>query len=83
MSDNTSIEFMYFQGYRVLFFSQFTTMLICHNSEFICFQGDRVLLFSQFTMMLDVIEVFFQQKDYKYLRLDGQTPVPDRLVIAV
>ncbi|XP_005104693.1 SWI/SNF-related matrix-associated actin-dependent regulator of chromatin subfamily A containing DEAD/H box 1A isoform X2 [Aplysia californica] len=42
-------------------------------------KGDRVLLFSQFTMMLDILEVYMEQRGYKYLRLDGQTPVPDRL----
>nr|XP_006826001.1 PREDICTED: SWI/SNF-related matrix-associated actin-dependent regulator of chromatin subfamily A containing DEAD/H box 1-like [Saccoglossus kowalevskii] len=42
-------------------------------------RGDRVLLFSQFTMMLDIIEVYMQYHKHKYLRLDGQTPVQERL----
>ncbi|KAK3583927.1 hypothetical protein CHS0354_033713 [Potamilus streckersoni] len=42
-------------------------------------QGDRVLLFSQFTSMLDIVEVFMKQQNHKYLRLDGQTAVPERL----
>ncbi|GFO08557.1 swi/snf-related matrix-associated actin-dependent regulator of chromatin subfamily a containing dead/h box 1-like [Plakobranchus ocellatus] len=42
-------------------------------------RDDRVLLFSQFTMMLDIVEHYLQQKGYKFIRLDGQTPVPDRL----
>jgi hypothetical protein len=41
-------------------------------------QDDRLLLFSQFTMMLDVVEEFLKQKNIKYLRLDGSTPVTDR-----
>lgn len=42
-------------------------------------RGDRVLLFSQFTMMLDVVELYLEQRGHKFIRLDGQTPVPDRL----
>ncbi|RUS74062.1 hypothetical protein EGW08_018169 [Elysia chlorotica] len=42
-------------------------------------RADRVLLFSQFTMMLDVAEHYLEQRGYKFIRLDGQTPVPDRL----
>ncbi|XP_077977649.1 SWI/SNF-related matrix-associated actin-dependent regulator of chromatin subfamily A containing DEAD/H box 1-like [Glandiceps talaboti] len=42
-------------------------------------RGDRVLLFSQFTMMLDIVEVYMQSNKYKYLRLDGRTPVSERL----
>jgi SWI/SNF-related matrix-associated actin-dependent regulator 1 of chromatin subfamily A len=41
-------------------------------------RGDRVLLFSQFTMMLDVLEMVLQHQGYRYLRLDGQTPVAER-----
>lgn len=41
-------------------------------------QGDRVLLFSQFVMMLDIVEEHFKQKNLRYLRLDGSTPVTDR-----
>ena len=44
----------------------------------VCWQEDRVLLFSQFTMMLDIVEVYLKQKDIRYLRLDGSTPVTDR-----
>ncbi|XP_060069241.1 SWI/SNF-related matrix-associated actin-dependent regulator of chromatin subfamily A containing DEAD/H box 1B-like [Ylistrum balloti] len=42
-------------------------------------QDDRVLIFSQFTMMMDIMEDYLKQKKYKYMRLDGSTPVPDRL----
>ncbi|ESN92387.1 hypothetical protein HELRODRAFT_103742 [Helobdella robusta] len=41
-------------------------------------KGDRILLFSQFTMMLDIIEVYLEFRGYKYLRLDGSTPVTER-----
>lgn len=40
--------------------------------------GDRVLLFSQFTMMLDVLEAVLKHCGYRYLRLDGSTPVQER-----
>ena len=42
-------------------------------------EGKRVLLFSQFTMMLDIIEEYMKQRHYKYLRLDGQTKVAERI----
>ncbi|KAK0064363.1 SWI/SNF-matrix-actin-related regulator of chromatin subfamily A containing DEAD/H box 1B, partial [Biomphalaria pfeifferi] len=42
-------------------------------------RNDRVLVFSQFTMMLDILEIYMDHNGYKYLRMDGQTPVPDRL----
>ena len=41
-------------------------------------QGHRVLLFSQSQMMLTIIESYVKQQDYKYLRLDGRTPVGSR-----
>ena len=44
-------------------------------------QGDRVLLFSQFTMMLDIVEEFMTSRQYRYLRLDGSTPVIERYIV--
>ncbi|XP_038049305.1 SWI/SNF-related matrix-associated actin-dependent regulator of chromatin subfamily A containing DEAD/H box 1-like [Patiria miniata] len=44
-------------------------------------KGDRVLMFSQFVMVLDIIESYMKHHHYKYLRLDGQTPVCDRLAL--
>lgn len=44
-------------------------------------QGDRVVLFSQFTMMLDIVEVFLKHLQHRYVRLDGQTPIADRIVL--
>ncbi|XP_071800624.1 SWI/SNF-related matrix-associated actin-dependent regulator of chromatin subfamily A containing DEAD/H box 1B-like isoform X2 [Asterias amurensis] len=43
--------------------------------------GSRVLMFSQFVMVLDIIEIYMKHHQYKYLRLDGQTPVCDRLTM--
>ncbi|KNE65251.1 hypothetical protein AMAG_10896 [Allomyces macrogynus ATCC 38327] len=40
--------------------------------------GDRCLIFSQFTMCLDILEAFLTTLGYKYLRLDGTTPVVER-----
>uniref|UniRef100_A0A8C9V699 DNA helicase n=1 Tax=Scleropages formosus TaxID=113540 RepID=A0A8C9V699_SCLFO len=42
-------------------------------------KGDRVVLFSQFTMMLDILEVLMKHLNYRYLRLDGSTPMADRI----
>ncbi|KAG7476696.1 hypothetical protein MATL_G00085650 [Megalops atlanticus] len=44
-------------------------------------KGDRVVLFSQFTMMLDIIEVLLKHLGHCYLRLDGSTPVANRIVL--
>ena len=38
-------------------------------------QGQRVLLFSQSQQMLTIIESYVREKGYKYLRLDGRTPI--------
>ncbi|XP_033113341.1 SWI/SNF-related matrix-associated actin-dependent regulator of chromatin subfamily A containing DEAD/H box 1B-like [Anneissia japonica] len=40
---------------------------------------DRVLIFSQFVMLLEILEIYLQHRGHSYLRLDGQTPVTDRL----
>lgn len=42
-------------------------------------ENKQILIFSQFTMMMDIMEVYLKMKQYVYLRLDGQTPVGDRL----
>nr|XP_046243610.1 SWI/SNF-related matrix-associated actin-dependent regulator of chromatin subfamily A containing DEAD/H box 1A [Scatophagus argus] len=43
--------------------------------------GDRVVLFSQFTMMLDIVEVLLKHLKHRYVRLDGSTPIADRIVL--
>ncbi|XP_029016897.1 SWI/SNF-related matrix-associated actin-dependent regulator of chromatin subfamily A containing DEAD/H box 1A [Betta splendens] len=44
-------------------------------------KGDRVVLFSQFTMMLDIVEVLLTHLKHRYVRLDGSTPIADRIVL--
>nr|XP_057927464.1 SWI/SNF-related matrix-associated actin-dependent regulator of chromatin subfamily A containing DEAD/H box 1A [Doryrhamphus excisus] len=44
-------------------------------------KGDRVVLFSQFTMMLDIVEVLLKHLSHRYVRLDGCTPIADRIVL--
>ncbi|XP_061623861.1 SWI/SNF-related matrix-associated actin-dependent regulator of chromatin subfamily A containing DEAD/H box 1A isoform X2 [Phyllopteryx taeniolatus] len=44
-------------------------------------KGDRVVLFSQFTMMLDIVEVLMKHLKHRYIRLDGSTPIADRIVL--
>ncbi|KAJ3323514.1 hypothetical protein HDV06_001791 [Boothiomyces sp. JEL0866] len=40
--------------------------------------NNRVLLFCQTRQMLDIIEQFIQKTDYRYLRMDGTTPIKAR-----
>ncbi|XP_057177871.1 SWI/SNF-related matrix-associated actin-dependent regulator of chromatin subfamily A containing DEAD/H box 1b isoform X2 [Triplophysa rosa] len=42
-------------------------------------KGDRVALFSQFTMMLDILEVFLRHHKHRYIRMDGSTPMGERI----
>jgi len=46
-------------------------------------EGHKALIFAQTRKLLDVIEEFVKlpENDYTYLRLDGQTPVKQRMVI--
>ncbi|XP_037634394.1 SWI/SNF-related matrix-associated actin-dependent regulator of chromatin subfamily A containing DEAD/H box 1A [Sebastes umbrosus] len=44
-------------------------------------KGDRVVLFSQFTMMLDIVEVLLKHRKHRYVRLDGSTPIANRIVL--
>ncbi|XP_066586309.1 SWI/SNF-related matrix-associated actin-dependent regulator of chromatin subfamily A containing DEAD/H box 1 homolog [Prorops nasuta] len=41
-------------------------------------KGHRVLIFSQFTMVLDILEEYLSIRSMSFLRMDGQTPVPER-----
>lgn len=42
-------------------------------------QGHRVLLFTQTQQMLDILESFLIKGEYNYRRMDGQTPVRQRM----
>ncbi|KAL7885056.1 hypothetical protein AOLI_G00078260 [Acnodon oligacanthus] len=42
-------------------------------------KGDRVVLFSQFTMMLDIVEILLKHLNHEYVRLDGSTPMAERI----
>ncbi|XP_062854392.1 SWI/SNF-related matrix-associated actin-dependent regulator of chromatin subfamily A containing DEAD/H box 1A [Trichomycterus rosablanca] len=42
-------------------------------------KGDRVVLFSQFTMMLDIVEILLKHLGHQYVRLDGSTPMAERI----
>ncbi|XP_077600807.1 SWI/SNF-related matrix-associated actin-dependent regulator of chromatin subfamily A containing DEAD/H box 1A-like [Stigmatopora nigra] len=44
-------------------------------------KGDKVVLFSQFTMMLDIVEILMKHLNHRYIRLDGSTPIADRIVL--
>ena len=40
--------------------------------------GHRVLLYFQMTKMMDLVEEYLIYRQYKYLRLDGSSPIGDR-----
>lgn len=40
--------------------------------------GHRILLFSTMTKLMDILEVYLQLHDHKYLRLDGSTKTEER-----
>ncbi|XP_031121330.1 probable ATP-dependent DNA helicase CHR12 [Ipomoea triloba] len=40
--------------------------------------GHRVLLFSQMTRLMDILEIYLQLNEFKYLRLDGSTKTEER-----
>ncbi|XP_029295421.1 SWI/SNF-related matrix-associated actin-dependent regulator of chromatin subfamily A containing DEAD/H box 1A [Cottoperca gobio] len=57
-------------------FHHLKQLLATHRNK-----GDRVVLFSQFTMMLDIVEVLMKHLKHRYVRLDGSTPIADRIVL--
>lgn len=56
--------------------SKFETVLdkICEGVE----EGHKILLFSQFTSVLDLFEERLPEKEIRFIRLDGSTPITDR-----
>ncbi|KAK4790333.1 hypothetical protein SAY86_017637 [Trapa natans] len=40
--------------------------------------GHRVLMFSQMTRLMDILEIYLQLHDFKYMRLDGSTKTEER-----
>lgn len=44
-------------------------------------QQHRVLLFCQTRQMLDILELMMQREQYGYLRMDGTTPVGQRIAL--
>lgn len=44
-------------------------------------QHHRVLLFCQTRQMLDIMETMIRHLDYRYLRMDGTTPVSQRMAL--
>ncbi|XVF72024.1 hypothetical protein PTKIN_Ptkin12aG0088200 [Pterospermum kingtungense] len=44
-------------------------------------QGHRVLLFAQTQQMLDILENFLITSNYEYRRMDGHTPVKQRMAL--
>ena len=41
-------------------------------------ENHKVLIFSQFTMMMDLLERYFEYREYPYCRLDGNTSLTER-----
>jgi superfamily II DNA or RNA helicase len=56
-------------------------MVLEEMMEEIVSGGHRVLIFSQYTRMLDIIQELFAKWNIGFLRLDGQTAIPQRMVL--
>lgn len=41
-------------------------------------EGHKVLLFSQMTRMLDIVQDYLLMRGYRFHRIDGSTPQPER-----
>ena len=41
-------------------------------------EGHRLLIFSMSKKMLDLLELIFSERHYKYLRVDGDTEIASR-----
>ena len=41
-------------------------------------EGHRLLIFSMSKKMLDLLEIIFNEKDHKFLRIDGDTEIASR-----
>jgi SNF2 family DNA or RNA helicase len=41
-------------------------------------EGHRLLIFSMSKKMLDLLEMVFDDRKYKYLRIDGDTEISSR-----
>ncbi|KAL6072288.1 Transcription activator BRG1 [Balamuthia mandrillaris] len=41
-------------------------------------EGHKILLFSQMTMMLDILQEYFELRQWSFHRIDGSTPQPER-----
>lgn len=44
-------------------------------------RGDKVLIFTQQHKMLDILELFLNNQNYRYYRMDGQTPPKTRQML--
>lgn len=40
----------------------------------------RILVFCQMTHLMDILEVYFEYRGFRYLRLDGSTKAEDRAI---
>jgi ATP-dependent helicase STH1/SNF2 len=43
--------------------------------------GHRVLIFNQFKLVMDYLEIYLENKGYKFLRMDGETKVETRTTL--
>ena len=50
------------------------TLVISYSNQ----KGCKAVIFSQWTMIIDILEEYLRQRNFKFLRLDGSTPVGTR-----
>ena len=74
-------------AYRCIRHLQLSNHQLCDSGKFklldemlpkMKVNGDKVLIFTQFVMVLDIMDKYLKIRGYKYLRLDGTTPVQER-----
>lgn len=66
----STVCFFLYLNYSIVYFIKLCLIL----------KGQKVLIFSQFVIMLDIIEEYLKIRNFKYLRLDGNTVVSDRFL---
>ncbi|CAB1321517.1 unnamed protein product [Coregonus sp. 'balchen'] len=69
------------QQYSSLHKYQLDKDLLLDSGKFHLLQTLLATLKTKFTMMLDIVEILLKHLGHRYVRLDGSTPIADRIVL--